>query len=734
VDEPTELTPEQRRRQILGVQPKVWVRTGLFLCMLILLLFSCSLIAQLIFGHRQTEPTPIAEDDASSAEFPFDVPQPAPVPAVETPRTDSPSRPAEPPMVATTPEPAMWVASPAPAAPSDVPTLAPEPETKSPSPLVMALSPTDILHFTKTELIGGEKGGTPFEIKVTDRLITRVVCRIGNQGSEAGFLEIRPAAQTTGWAGPSAVTAREGYALGGLNVDSGGKVVHAIQVVFMRVRPDGQLDPGDSYTSDWIGKPTGPVQKLSSPGARVVGLHGRRMTLVHCIGLVLASNEVPAGPGSAPVPSVPGMDPSLMPRLADLPSGRKAEAEPEAKPAPAAGSTSAAPTSTVPSSALPASASEALHSTVLVEHPLGSGSGFAVAKNVIATNAHVVNGAFPDEITVRCGDENSTSQRISRLLYIDRARDLCLLEGKMDLKPLTVRSDYTLTAGDNVVLMGNPSVRGGIVMRNATSQGTLRTLMHIEGQDLYHIDANVNPGWSGGPVLDNEGRVIAIVVMKANDEVATEIRDAMRKLDDSFRGVEDPGDSGITYGIPGGALARILQNGSLSDKSQQAAAQDRYEAQTLLGRLRFLAGLAMLRVHVNVPLEVRREANAYAQGQLAPRSRFSTIKVDYVPLIPEGRVPMLRALLANDEVEEMEEHFSRDLETRLRNVAASPTLSADTKRDVKALVATIKEANEYSKDPALKYAGYSIKVSGFSKDLKKLLEDLKRKVDDDRPL
>jgi hypothetical protein len=83
------------------------------------------------------------------------------------------------------------------------------------------------------------------------------------------------------------VLAREGYAVGAINVDVG-ESVNAVQVVFMRATPDGRLDKTDLYTSDWIGQPSGsPAKTLGGTGAKVLGVHGRRGALIEAVGLVM---------------------------------------------------------------------------------------------------------------------------------------------------------------------------------------------------------------------------------------------------------------------------------------------------------------------------------------------------------------------------------------------------------------------------------------------------------------
>jgi hypothetical protein len=279
--------------------------------------------------------------------------------------------------------------------------------------------------------------------------------------------------------------------------------------------------------------------------------------------------------------------------------------------------------------------------------------------------------------------------------------------------------------------MGNPSARGGIMIRNVTQRGKLRTLVHIEGQDLYHIDADVNPGASGGPVLDLSGKVIAVIAMKADDKVVAEIRDAMRKLDDNFRTAAGAAQGGITYGIPGSALARVLESTAQNDGSRQAAVGDKYAAQTLVARMHFLAGFAVLSMAVNVPLQVRLEAQAFAKGEPAARpSRFGAPKVEYVPLMPENVAKSYAVLLHSGKVKEIEEQFRRGLDARLDAVGHSPHVADDVKRDLKTLAKKLKEATAYAERPGVTYMAYSVKVKGLSRDIKELIERLQQKADD----
>ena len=67
-----------------------------------------------------------------------------------------------------------------------------------------------------------------------------------------------------------------------------GRYVNDVRPVFMRVTSDGQLDPTDSYSDEWIGTPIGkPIETLGGDGTRVIGIFGRRAAILDAVGLVL---------------------------------------------------------------------------------------------------------------------------------------------------------------------------------------------------------------------------------------------------------------------------------------------------------------------------------------------------------------------------------------------------------------------------------------------------------------
>jgi hypothetical protein len=85
-----------------------------------------------------------------------------------------------------------------------------------------------------------------------------------------------------------AVLARSDYAVGGLNVKTK-RYVTAVQVVFMKQKPDGTLDPADQYTSNWIGFPeeADGQATLGGNGRKVIGISTKSAAVLDAVALLL---------------------------------------------------------------------------------------------------------------------------------------------------------------------------------------------------------------------------------------------------------------------------------------------------------------------------------------------------------------------------------------------------------------------------------------------------------------
>ncbi|MDR7544300.1 MAG: trypsin-like peptidase domain-containing protein [Armatimonadota bacterium] len=139
----------------------------------------------------------------------------------------------------------------------------------------------------------------------------------------------------------------------------------------------------------------------------------------------------------------------------------------------------------------------------------GVGTGFAIdARGVLITAAHVARGA--DRITAEFGDGAPLE---AELVGYDARRDVALLRVR-PLAPLTtleVVDSAGVQRGDPVAVIGTPRGRPR-VMTTGSVQATGVTLPGQLPGIFIQFDAPVQPGNSGGPLLNDRGQVIGVVV------------------------------------------------------------------------------------------------------------------------------------------------------------------------------------------------------------------------------
>jgi Do/DeqQ family serine protease len=140
----------------------------------------------------------------------------------------------------------------------------------------------------------------------------------------------------------------------------------------------------------------------------------------------------------------------------------------------------------------------------------GSGSGVILAANgVIVTNNHVVDGA--DEISVILNDKREFK---AKLIGTDSSTDLALLKiDASDLPVLVFADSDNLKLGEWVLAVGNPfnltsTVTAGIVSAKSRDIGINPDQMRIES--FIQTDAAVNPGNSGGALVNTKGELVGI--------------------------------------------------------------------------------------------------------------------------------------------------------------------------------------------------------------------------------
>jgi S1-C subfamily serine protease len=144
----------------------------------------------------------------------------------------------------------------------------------------------------------------------------------------------------------------------------------------------------------------------------------------------------------------------------------------------------------------------------------GTGSGFVISTDgYIVTNNHVVDGVSQITVALPDGDDLTAT-----LVGCDPATDIAVLKVYADgLRAIRFADSKQLQVGQIAIAMGNPygfqySLTAGVVsalgrtLRSESGGATNGRLI----DDVIQTDAALNPGNSGGPLLNSEGDVIGV--------------------------------------------------------------------------------------------------------------------------------------------------------------------------------------------------------------------------------
>jgi len=147
---------------------------------------------------------------------------------------------------------------------------------------------------------------------------------------------------------------------------------------------------------------------------------------------------------------------------------------------------------------------DVVKSVVTVRTNVGQGTGFIIADGgYVVTNAHVLTGG--NQVGVITYDQKSLS---AKLIGYDTNLDVALLKIEGDYNYLKLFNSDDVQVGEKVIAIGNP-----LGLQFSVSEGIVSGIHRegVSGQSVYiQTDASLNPGNSGGPLINKQGKVIGI--------------------------------------------------------------------------------------------------------------------------------------------------------------------------------------------------------------------------------
>ena len=187
---------------------------------------------------------------------------------------------------------------------------------------------------------------------------------------------------------------------------------------------------------------------------------------------------------------------------------------------------------------------------------VASGTGFVVAPDRVLTNQHVVNGC--DRILARTADGRWLAAVPPA--RVDAGLDLALLTIPGNPGPaLAFRSAPAVRRGEGVVAYGFP-LAGLLSADPKLTRGEINALAGLRNDaSNFQISAEVQPGNSGGPLLDMQGHVVGVVVAKLDSR-------RVQNVDN------------VNFAVKGEAAQAFLRRAGVAFRAEESRGADRSAA------------------------------------------------------------------------------------------------------------------------------------------------------------
>ncbi len=201
-----------------------------------------------------------------------------------------------------------------------------------------------------------------------------------------------------------------------------------------------------------------------------------------------------------------------------------------------------------------------------------TGTGIVLnEKGLILTNDHVIAGAT----SISAGPGKSSVMRTATVVGEEANKDLALIRidpSGLGLKPLKLVSSSSVKVGDSVYAIGNPYGLNETLTRGIVS-ALGREISAPDGAKItgaIQTDAALNPGNSGGPLLDEQGEVIGV-----NSQIASDAADVAGS---------QPGSTGVGFAISSDTVAQAVKTIEAGEGvSYRSAVEGRAQSEGVYG-------------------------------------------------------------------------------------------------------------------------------------------------------
>lgn len=162
------------------------------------------------------------------------------------------------------------------------------------------------------------------------------------------------------------------------------------------------------------------------------------------------------------------------------------------------------------------------------------GSGFVAARGLVVTNAHVVAGVRQPFVLDQNGRHNAQT------VLFDPNMDLAILRTSSSLagKPLTLEAQEA-EAGTAAAVLGFPSggsftAGPGAVLESFVAQGHNIYDQGVTFRGVYSVKTNIVKGNSGGPMINQDGKVIGVMFAKSTTQDQIGYALTMKQVNDKI--------------------------------------------------------------------------------------------------------------------------------------------------------------------------------------------------------